>query len=639
MPEALTAGQLVDERYALEEALGSDAFGTIWRAHDRGLGRAVCLRGVRFSQAVGADPARRNDVLMAARRAIRVDHPGAIHLWDAFIDGDTLMIVTELPRGKTLDAVVRQKGKLAPKRVAAIGLDLLDAVVAANAIGIPHGWITPAAVRLPEKAPAQLAEFGLAPSFADTSAYSWVEMVGEASYVAPEQASLRGSSLQSDLYSLGATLYFAVEGAPPFTAATTAATLAVIRAEHARLMEKAGPLTGLLERLLSKDPARRPDPDEVRRKLAEVAGVSIEKPVEPAAEEAPAPTPPSRRRARRERRHAEPEGTVQPEEDRDWTSVLDGGPAAEDQWVDWSAGDGNGAAEASDVWLPGTESEPPSEGFAAAATVGPPSTEPAPEAADIEAGADVEPVAAEPAAAEPAATEPVAAEAVAAVPAVTAEEEIPPQRYRSTPSWPPAQGRRSLVVTVLCALVMVVMVALLITNGRLFGRSREVVTENRSNQDRPVLAVDPSSVPVNWIAYRHPSANYGISYPPGWALREEGSLVVIREAASGTELRIDYKQPPGPDPEKTWLELEADFSSRHPGDYRRLQLSPASYLGYVAALWEFTFTENNVATHAVDLGFLTKKYGFALYFQAPGAQWQATLPTFYAFLSSFQPPK
>jgi hypothetical protein len=638
MPEALTAGQLVDERYALEEPLGSDAFGTIWRAHDRGLGRPVCLRGVRFSDAVGSDPDRRKDVLMAARKAIRVDHPGAIHLWDAFIDGDTLMIVTELPRGKTLEAIVRQKGRLAAKRAAAIGLDLLDPILAANTIGIPHGWITPAAAYLPEKAPAQLAEFGLAPSFEDTSAYSWVEMVGEAAYVAPEQASLRGSSLKSDLYSLGATLYFAVEGVPPFTARTTAAVLAEIRSDHARLMEKAGPLTGLIERLLSKQPDRRPDADEVRRKLAAVAGVSLTKPVEVEAEEVTppaAPPAPPRRRARKERHQAEPE----PEEERDWNRVLDAGAiaGADDQWVDWSAGgaDGNGTAEASDVWLPGTEIEveppPPQTEVEVAEAEVAEADAPAEvaEAEGVEAPADV---AGEPEPAEPA--------PVTVVPTAAAvEEEEPPRRYRSTPSWPPPQGRRSLTVTLLCALVMVVMVALLITNGRLFGRSREAVTESRGSQDRPVLATDPSSVPANWITYRHAAANYGISYPPGWSLREEGSLVVIRDAPSSTELRIDYKQPPGPDPEKTWLELEADFSSRHPGDYRRLQLSPASYLGYVAALWEFTFNDNNVPTHAVDLGFLTKKYGFALYFQAPSAQWQATLPTFYAFLSSFQPPK
>jgi hypothetical protein len=194
-------------------------------------------------------------------------------------------------------------------------------------------------------------------------------------------------------------------------------------------------------------------------------------------------------------------------------------------------------------------------------------------------------------------------------------------------------------VAILCSLVMIVMVALLVTDGRIGRNSSTTRTAaKQAAQQRPVLATNPADVPSNWITYHHPTVDFGTSYPPGWTVREEGQVVTIRDPATGTQLRIDYKQPPGADPQETWTTLESSFSSQHP-DYRRLQLNPASYLGHTAALWEFTYAEGKVPVHAVDLGFLTKQYRFALFFEAPADSWQNMLPTFRGFLSSFKAPK
>src|SRR5215467_1396547 len=108
MPGGLTAGQLVDDRYALEDSLDENV--SLWRAHDRGLGRTVHL------QEIEVDADRRQDALMAARRAIRVDSPGAVHVWDAFLDGERLVLVTEPVPGRTLAAAVARKGALPAKR-------------------------------------------------------------------------------------------------------------------------------------------------------------------------------------------------------------------------------------------------------------------------------------------------------------------------------------------------------------------------------------------------------------------------------------------------------------------------------------------------------------------------------------------
>lgn len=650
MPGALTAGQLVDERYSLEEPLGRDAFGTVWRAHDRGLGRGVCLREVRLADPVAADPALRQAALAVARTAIRVDHPGAIHLWDAFLDGDHLVIVTEPIKGIPLRAVLAQKRSLAPKRVAAIALDLVAPLQSAHAIGIAHGGISPAAIVVNDRpaAPAQLSEFGLAPSFRDPSAYAWAEMAGIAAYLAPEQAALRGSSPEGDLWSLGATLYHAVEGEPPFAEETAAATLAAVDSRAARHMSKAGSLTGLLNNLLDKDPAARPALDEVRRRLAVVAGVDLD-------------TPPAKsRRTRRDGKAGRADGTTTAEpladgapenggetgetgevgtpgitvepiaDEPGWSDGLDR-QFDGDQWLEWPADE-----EASDVWLAGGGS----------AAAGPEEFVPPPVPDDAaaddfgDAEADSDDAREEPWGEPATHTVSDIGTILPAPPDGAPAGEAPddePRRYRSTPSWPPPPRRRSLWVSGLVLLVMAVMVALLITNGHVLGKSDHVTAG--SAQQRPVLKTDPGSVPSDWIAYHHPTAGYSISYPPSWHLREEGLLVTIDDPSTGIELRLDAKTPPGQDPLKTWQQLEASFSSQHRGDYKRLQLNPASYLGHVGSLWEFTFLDGDVAMHAVDLGFLTKKYGFALYFQSTADRWQGALSTFYAFLSSFTSPK
>ncbi|MGH9225664.1 MAG: hypothetical protein ACRD2W_18185, partial [Acidimicrobiales bacterium] len=210
------------------------------------------------------------------------------------------------------------------------------------------------------------------------------------------------------------------------------------------------------------------------------------------------------------------------------------------------------------------------------------------------------------------------------------------RRFRSAPSWPPPPRRKSIGIIALCSLVVVVMLALLITNGRL-GRPKTASTNDAQN--RPVLATDPALVPREWIAYRHPNVDFTVSYPPRWTLREEGSVITVRDPTTGTELRVDFKKARGPDPEQAWLTQERDVLTKHPNDYKRLQLSAASYLGKVAALWEYTYLDANLPVHAVDLGFLTDDYAFTMSFRAPAGTWDTMLPMFHGFLSSVRAPE
>ena len=215
--------------------------------------------------------------------------------------------------------------------------------------------------------------------------------------------------------------------------------------------------------------------------------------------------------------------------------------------------------------------------------------------------------------------------------AAEAEDEEP--QYRTTLSWPPPRKPR-IGAGILSLAVMVIMVALLVTNGQI-GTSGD---GERETEDLPALPTDPEAVPKDWIVYRHPSAGFGVSYPPGWTVRDEGSGVEIRDPSSRAQLRIEQHPRGRVDPKDHWLEQERTAIAETP-DYRRLQLAEARYQGHSAALWEYVFTEGNAAVHGANLQFVTKKDRFILNFRGPINDWQGLLPTFQGFLSSFRTPK
>jgi len=654
MPGGLATGQLLDERYALEEPLGEDALGTTWRAYDRGLGRTVCLRDVRYpdDDLFADDGARLKQALMAARLAIRLDHPGAVHVYDAFLDGDRLMVVTEWTAARSLASLVSRKGPLAPRRVAALALDLLDPLAATHARGLVHGWLTPDNVLVADRGPARLAGLGMAPPFTEDSSRAWMDAMATSACLAPEQVKLQGATGASDLWALGATLYYAVEGAHAFESRQD------VSDRHPRPSTNAKGLGEILERLLSKEPAWRPSVDDLRPQLAEVAGVALPSPAEEAAEPSQEV---GRRRNRRDRRRDEPgepeaaaalpggagpvaEPGTGTEAVPDWDAAVIEPPVAdlpaepEDTvWGDWSS---DSTSEASDVWFPdaGYGDEPaaaPSDPWARDTYRSASTWRGLDESPDTEVEAGREPFGAEGGG--------VAADVILdddddddeADEGGAGDDDG--HRFRSSPSWPPQVRRRSVGIIFLCSLVMVVMVVLLVTNGRL---GRPSTPSSLRVEDRPVLATDNSLVPREWIAYRHPNVNFTVSYPRQWTLREEeGSLITIREPSTGTELRVDYRDGGRTDPVRTWEAQERDLAARHPNDYKRLQLSPASYLGHVAGLWEYTYLDGNLPVHAVDLGFLTDDHTFTMSFRAPASTWDTMLGMFQGFLSSVRAPE
>ncbi|MDP9070191.1 MAG: DUF1795 domain-containing protein, partial [Actinomycetota bacterium] len=147
-----------------------------------------------------------------------------------------------------------------------------------------------------------------------------------------------------------------------------------------------------------------------------------------------------------------------------------------------------------------------------------------------------------------------------------------------------------------------------------------------------------AGVPANWVSYTDPATGYRIAHPPTWRVRPlDRTRTDITDPDTGSYLRVDWTDKPGPSPEADWERQSPSFGSRHAG-YQELRIDPTTYKGFPAAEWEYAYSSGGARLHAIDLGFVTGRYGFALNFQTPEAIWQESQPTFEAFKAAFQPP-
>jgi hypothetical protein len=139
------------------------------------------------------------------------------------------------------------------------------------------------------------------------------------------------------------------------------------------------------------------------------------------------------------------------------------------------------------------------------------------------------------------------------------------------------------------------------------------------------------------VAYTDPQTGFTIAYPKGWNVRTDGTLTDFRDPATNAYLRVDHIEPPGPSPEGAWFDLEKTFAAENE-NYQRIRIEPTTYNGYRAGIWEFTYTSGGAQLHVVDLGFITPRYGFALYFQTRAGDWDRMQSTFQGFKDSFKAP-
>ncbi len=220
MRTALTAAQVpageqttVMGRYSLVKRLGSGAFGTVWSARDERLDRDVAVKLLPRERVIHARFERE------ARAAARLQHPGIVTLYEAAVDDEGAYLVSELVRGRTLDAVLEQ-GKLSDRDIVEIGVALCDALDHAHGQGVIHRDVKPSNVLVPSRASgpaerAKLTDFGVAHVVGGDALTRTGDVIGTLAYMAPEQADGEEVGPEADLYSLALVLYEALTGVNP----------------------------------------------------------------------------------------------------------------------------------------------------------------------------------------------------------------------------------------------------------------------------------------------------------------------------------------------------------------------------------------------------------------------------------------
>ena len=276
---------LVAGRYALAEKVGSGGMGVVWRGYDELLQRQVAVKELHFPPHMSEEERERlaRRTLREARAVAAVDDPSAVRVFDIVEQDGRPWIVMEYLDGSTLTDVIRERGPLPSDEVIHIGQALLDALEAAHAAGVLHRDVKPSNVMIAPDGRVALTDFGIATSLdgddgADTTTSGVI--VGSPAYMSPERARGVAPTAASDLWSLGATLWTAAEGRPPFDGPTGLATMTAVATEPPPSCERcAGPLGDLLVRLMDRDPAARPPLDAVRRELSALVETAPRRPV------------------------------------------------------------------------------------------------------------------------------------------------------------------------------------------------------------------------------------------------------------------------------------------------------------------------------------------------------------------------
>ena len=261
--------RLVARRYRLGSVIGRGGMGVVWRAWDELLQREVAAKEIvwpaQLSEAERA--AARHRALAEARLAARLRHPNVVGIYDIADDDGRPWIIMELLPYRSLHEVLRQDGPLPPAHAAELGLGILAALRAAHAKGIVHRDVKPGNIIIAPGGRAVLTDFGIARAAGSPPAGD--PLAGSPSYIAPERA--RGEAgPAADLWGLGAVLYAAVEGRPPFPRRDPLAGLTATVADELEPATHAGPLWPAIRALLRRDPGRRPSPVEAERMLRAV---------------------------------------------------------------------------------------------------------------------------------------------------------------------------------------------------------------------------------------------------------------------------------------------------------------------------------------------------------------------------------
>ncbi|HEX4722955.1 MAG TPA: protein kinase [Pseudonocardiaceae bacterium] len=277
---------LIGGRYRLQGEVGRGAMGVVWQARDERLDRVVAVKQLSrdTAMAAAADGPPTTRAEREAQLAARLRHPHVVLVYDVVDEDDTLYLIMEYLPSRSLADVLAERGSLPADEVAVIGSQLASALAAAHEAEIVHRDVTPANVLVTPTGVVKIADFGIARAQGQSAITGGGIIAGTPAYLAPEVANGGVAGAPADVFSLGATLYHALEGTPPF--GTDDNPIAVlIRAAQDEVVppRHTGPLADVLVRMLHREPAGRPVMTEVQDLLGAVLDDRALPPLEPAA--------------------------------------------------------------------------------------------------------------------------------------------------------------------------------------------------------------------------------------------------------------------------------------------------------------------------------------------------------------------
>lgn len=264
---ATAAGQVLGDRYRLVQQVGTETMGEVWRGYDEVLGREVAVKEIRPVGLIIGPPRSLPDklidvIMQEAGAVVRLDHPGIAATYDAVLCDGTPWIVTEFIAGPAVAQVIQAQGPLAWQRTAALGADLAEALAYAHAAGVIHARLNPSNVLL-GGGRTVIIDFALTDSLLDRLFGDSDQLVDSRAmdtfrYFAPEQVQFQPVQAPADMWALGATLYTAVEGCPPFAGGDGLQFVSDILYQPIPTPKHAGPIASILNSLMTKDPGQRP---------------------------------------------------------------------------------------------------------------------------------------------------------------------------------------------------------------------------------------------------------------------------------------------------------------------------------------------------------------------------------------------
>lgn len=272
--EAASKGRLIADRYRIQRRIGGGAMGVVYLAHDEVLDRTVALKELLLPPTLSAEEAEtaRKRSQREARLAARLQHRHAISVFNVVEDDGKPVLVMEYLESQSLAEVLAERGSLPPEEVARLGAEAASALAAAHDAGIVHRDVKPGNILIGANGTTKITDFGISRAADDGTLTGSGRFAGTPAFLSPEAARGEAPSQASDVFSLGATLYTAIEGRFPYgDSENQMAVLYAAAAGRFSAPTKAGPLTPVLTQMMQIDPADRPTMAEVARALAKVS--------------------------------------------------------------------------------------------------------------------------------------------------------------------------------------------------------------------------------------------------------------------------------------------------------------------------------------------------------------------------------